>query len=404
MSKPIKILHVFGRLGRGGAPMRTLDLLRHLPPKRYEFHFLTLSDIVGNFGDDLRALGGTIHRIPYGPVAFPQRFKRLLRTERFDVVQSHVFYQSGFILRLAAGRGVGIRIAHFRAMNDGRRASLVRRLQAGILRRWIDRYATHVLAVSEGAMESAWKTTWRSDSRCGVIYNGLEPSIFSGQVDRQGVLDEFNLPADCLFCIHVGRIVPEKNHLRLISVFRELLRHRREARLLLVGWDVQGGRRVVQERIAELGLEGQAILCGERTDVPRLLKAADVLVFPSLWEGLPGVVLEASAAGTPVLASDIPTIREIADRLSGVRLLSLDEPDEAWARAVEEIALGSGSEQKRREANRDFADSVFAVDRSADSICRVWQGLGSNSLRFPAESRPCRHIRQPTANSLRKHQ
>ena len=378
MSKPIKILHVFGRLVRGGAQMRTLDLLRHVQPKQYELHFVTLSDVVSDFGDDVRALGGTIHQIPYGLIAFPRRFRRLLRTERFDVVQSHVFHQSGFILRLAAGCGVGIRIAHFRALNDGRRASLFRRLQTGILCRWIDRYATHVLAVSEAAMETAWKTTWRSDPRCQVIYNGLEPSIFSGQVDRQGVLDEFNLSADCLFCIHVGRIVPEKNHLRLISVFRELLRHRREAKLLLVGWDVQGGRRVVQERIAELGLEGQAILCGERTDVPRLLKAADVLVFPSLWEGLPGVVLEASAAGTPVLASDIPTIREIADRLSGVRLLSLDEPDAGWARAVQEIAVGARSEQNRLAANRGFAASVFTIDRCADSMCRVWQGLGTN--------------------------
>jgi len=376
MSKPIKILHVFGRLGRGGAPMRTLDLLRHVQPERYEFHFLTLNDVVSDFGDDLRAMGGTIHQIPYGLIAFPRRFGKLLRAERFDVVQSHVFHQSGFILRLAAAHGVGIRIAHFRVSHDGRRVGPVRRLQKRILRRWIDLYATHILAVSEAAMEVAWKSTWKSDPRCQVIYNGLEPSLFAGEADRQGVLDEFSLPSDCLLCTHVGRIAPQKNHLRLISVFREVLRRRPEARLLLVGWDVQGGRRVVQERIAELGLQGQVILCGERTDVPRLLKAADVLIFPSLWEGLPGVVLEASAAGTPVLASDIPTIREIAERLWGVRLLSLDEPDAAWARAVEEIAAGTGSDRKHRAANHDFDASVFTIDRCADSICRVWQGTG----------------------------
>lgn len=378
MYRPIKILHVFGRLGRGGAPIRTLDLLRHVGPERYEMHFVTLSDVVGDFGDDVRALGGTIHQIPYGLIDFPRRFGRLLQAERFDVVQSHVFHQSGFILRLAAGRGVGIRIAHFRVSHDGRRVGLLRWLQKGILRRWIDRYATHVLAVSEAAMEAAWKTTWRSDPRCQVIYNGLEPSVFSGRVDRKGVLDEFNLPSECLLLIHVGRIVPQKNHLRLLAVFRELLRRCPEAKLLLVGWDVQEGRRIVQERIAELGLEDQVILCGERTDVPRLLKASDILVFPSLWEGLPGVVLEASAAGTPVLASDIPTIREIADRLSGVRLLSLSEPDAAWAGAIEEMASGAGSDQQRRAANRSFAASVFTIDRSADLMCRVWDGLGPN--------------------------
>ena len=125
---------------------------------------------------------------------------------------------------------------------------------------------------------------------------------------------------------------PPKNHLRLIDIFGEVLRRQPTAVLLLVGQGRNAIERRLHRRIAQLGLGGQVVFCQERTDVPRLLGAADALIFPSLWEGLPGVVLEACAAGTPVLASDLPGVRDIAARLPRVRCLSLEADNSAMGK------------------------------------------------------------------------
>src|SRR5437867_3557767 len=108
-----KVLHVFGLMGRGGAELRTIDLMQEEALRRFRFHYATLGRGAGSLDDTIRALGGDVYPCPLGP-AFPWRFRRLLRTGRFDIVHSHVHYFSGYILRLAAQEGIGARIAHFR--------------------------------------------------------------------------------------------------------------------------------------------------------------------------------------------------------------------------------------------------------------------------------------------------
>jgi glycosyltransferase involved in cell wall biosynthesis len=105
------------------------------------------------------------------------------------------------------------------------------------------------------------------------------------------------------------------------------------------------------------------LILGERTDVPRLLQAADIELFPSLWEGLPGAVLEACAAGVPVLGSDIPGMREIARHLASVRLLSLAALNEEWASAALEL-LREYPRATRSRTTSAFAESPFVLSRA----------------------------------------
>jgi len=383
--------------------MRTIELLRRLDRRRYRLHFCALSGSPGELDDEVRRLGGRVHLLRRNLVGFPPRFRRLLDEHDFDVVHSQVLYYSGFILRLAAQCGVPVRVAQFQNSHDGRRTGPARWLLRRIMRRWIDRYATDIVAVSRGAMSAVWGPNWQSDRRCRVIYNGVDASRFSGQGDRGGVCRQFGLPPDSLLCIHVGRIAEQKNHLRLLAVFGELLNRRPQARLLLVG---RGGNRLekrLRRRIAELQIGPLVTLCGERADVPRLLGAADVMIFPSRWEGLPGAVQEACAAGTPVVAADLPGVREIAARLAGVHCLPLSASDRQWAETVDAVAARRRCDDARRRAAEAFAASQFAVDRVAQMNCRLWEGGatagphclagGKNELRTDVAA--CRVVPKP---------
>jgi len=241
------------------------------------------------------------------------------------------------------------------------------------MRYWIDRYATSILAVSEGAMASSWGPKWVTDPRCQVIYNGLDLSAFEKPLDLRGVLGEFKLPEDSHLYIHVGSMSPAKNHLRLISIFSTILRHEPMARLILVGRGNNGIEQRVRSWVEELGISDQVVFAGERHDVPRLLKAADMMLFPSLREGLPGVVLEACAAGTPVLASDLPGVREIAAHLPLVHYLSLNASDEEWALEACRIFGSYVRDIDKEMGIRNFADSVFGMTRCVEAQCSIWQ-------------------------------
>jgi glycosyltransferase involved in cell wall biosynthesis len=239
------------------------------------------------------------------------------------------------------------------------------------MRHWIDRYATDIVAVSAATMSAAWARDWRRDPRCRVIYTAIDPEPFRIPVDRTAIRRELGVPDGSLLVIHIGSQQEAKNHGRVIEIFGAIHRRRDNARLTLVGRPDPRIEPRLRMRAAELGVSDRLLMLGERNDVPRLLRAADVMVFPSLWEGLPGAVLEACAAGLPVVATDGSFMDEIAARFESVRCLSLAAPDGAWAEAADALVR----ERAARGAaclDRDPANRLFSVAQYAREWLEVW--------------------------------
>ncbi len=333
MKQQRRVLHIFGRMQRGGAELRTLDILRRLDRTELRFDFCALSGLAGELDSEIESLGGEVHHISLG-YKFGHQFRALLRRRHYDAVHSHVHFASGYILRLAAAERVPIRINHFRTTHDGQPDSLRRRLQRWALRKWIDRYATCILAVSQGTLSAVWPRGPKPDPRCEVLYNGLDPHTYQVVPDPAGVRSEFNIPLDAKVCLHVGRMDPAKNHLRLLQIFKELLHLKPDAYLILAGRSEESIDAVLRTYLTREGISHHVRFAGTRSDVPRLLRASDLLILPSLWEGLPGAVLEAAAAGTPAYVSDLAGCREIAAYFGSVRCLPLSDSDQFWAQAL----------------------------------------------------------------------
>ena len=190
----------------------------------------------------------------------------------------------------------------------------------------LDRYATDILAVSEGTMVEAWCADWPADPRCRVIFNGLDTSRFEAR-SPDDVRREFGWArTTSRIYINVASFQPAKNQLRVVDVFHHIAQRQAEARLC---WSA-GGERLPSERARG----GRASRPGRQSDVRRracrraaAAEGVDVLLFPSKWEGLPGAVLESCAAGLPVVASDIPGVLEIGRHFPTVRAVSLTESD-----------------------------------------------------------------------------
>ena len=309
---PIRVLHVFGSMERGGAETRTLEVMRRIDRRRYAFDFCVLSGVPGAYAAEIARLGGRVVPCALRPrrLAFVPRFASLLRRGDYDVVHSHVHHFSGVILAIAGLAGVRTRIAHIRTAHDGRDTSMARTAYRGLTRRLLGHSATTVIGVSESAMEAFFGPAWSHDARRRVIYNGIDRSRFMPRRDRARVREELGIAADRAVVAHVGSFTPAKNHTALVAIAVATLARRPDAVFVLVGDGP--ARAAITAEVARRGIAHAVRFAGARDDVPRLLAAADLFVLPSLWEGLPGAVLEALASGLPVVASPIPGVLEIA--------------------------------------------------------------------------------------------
>lgn len=371
-----RILHVFGRMERGGAQTRTLEIVRAVQKKTSVFHFLSLSGLSGELDQQVIELGGTVHYLNYRHPTFAWHFLHLLREQEIDVLHTHVFNFSGWLVWLAKLAGVQKRITHFRSSHAGLSGNWVRQQRNRVLRTLIDRYSTHILAVSVSAMSQAWRKDWQTDSRCQVIYNGLDVMAWSYDAcARERVYAEFDIHTNAKLIIHVGRFAEAKNHVRLIEILAALQSEfpTEQYHLLCVGEVDDVIYPAVLQRIADKRLQKRVTFAGNRTDIQRLLSAADVMLFPSLYEGLPGAVLEASATGLSVIASNIPVIEEIKPFLPNLHPLSLATSDRVWAKiAYEQMMTNTNNDVARQVGHRQFVQTPFTLEKSIETYERLW--------------------------------
>ena len=153
---------------------------------------------------------------------------------------------------------------------------------------------------------------------------------------------------------HVGRFQRQKNHKFLIDVFGGVLKQKENAHLVLVG----GNGELLEETkayVTDSGLEDNVTFLGNRNDVNQLLSAFDMVVFPSLYEGMPNVVIEAQAAGLPCLISD--TITPDADITGLVKYYPLEKTAKEWA----EEAVAHASKFERRSYKEEFYNAGYDI-------------------------------------------
>jgi glycosyltransferase involved in cell wall biosynthesis len=235
------------------------------------------------------------------------------------------------------------------------------------------RRADLVIAVSQALATQCEKAGVRRERLC-VIPNAVETDGLIGAtvVDLRAAL---GLPAGCPLVLSVGRLSVEKGHRYLVEAARRVVQGRHDAHFVVLGDGRE--RRRLAEQARRLGLNGRFLFPGFRSDAPELMAQADVLALPSLTEGLPNVVLEAFAAGVPVVATAVGGVPELvrdgengwlvprgdSARLASALIVALSDPGESARRGR------SGQELVR-------ADYTFAAQaaRAAEAFREVLSG------------------------------
>lgn len=361
--RPIRVLHQLAQMSRGGLETWLMYILRHLDRTQVQFDFCVSVDHPCDYDDEVRELGGRIIPCIWNRSLprFCKEFSRVLRADPYDVVHAHTHYFAGIPLYLAAKEGIPVRLAHAHSAGDGQKTTLPRSVYRRGMRRVVERYSTGILGCSKEAITNFLGYPWDSNPKSKVAYYGIEMKGMDDEPNPAGVRTEFAIPVDAPLLIHVGRFDPAKNHMGLIDILAKALEHRPEIRLLLVG----GGdlRSVVEERVRERGLSHAVRFAGVRSDIARLMKAADLLVMPSIREGMPVTVLEAASVGLRMVVSDRPGIREALDLVGEGVLLDVRLPTQQWAQAI--IDSLKKPEIDRTAAFAEFCNSPFTAEASA---------------------------------------
>ena len=324
-----RLLCIVSSMNTGGAETFLMKMYRALDREKFQMDFCVNSD--ENFYEqEILKLGGKIYKIPaksQNVRKWHQELKQVVRENGYQYV-IRVCEHSLAVLDLLVAREGGAKQLIMRSSNTGSGGKISTAVHRCF--RFLPRTVPTVkLAPSTEAAEYTFGKGCVKRGEVFLLHNAIDTNVYCfDEIGRERLRKELGLE-DKFVVGHVGRFNQQKNHAFLIDVFQELHHRNPQARLVLVGKGEL--EEAVRQKVCALGLEEYVIFTGVRQDIPQLLSAFDVFLFPSLYEGMPNTVIEAQATGLPCVISD--SITREADITDLVHFCSLDSHISIWVDA-----------------------------------------------------------------------
>jgi glycosyltransferase involved in cell wall biosynthesis len=380
----LKVLQLIPTLDRSGAEKQMVLLAEGLPRDRFQVEVAALTRL-GPLEAELNTAGVPVtaigKRFKLDPIALAN-LARFLKSNAFDVVQTWIFAANTYGRVAARMAGVPVVVVAEMAVDlwKGRFARSVDRRLAT----WCDR-----LVGNSHAVVDYYRDLGVPDDRLAMIYSGVsdeEPPT----IDPRAIRADLGFEVDAPLILFAGRLAEQKRVDDLLKAL-DLLQHvQPDVRTVIAG---DGPLRVRLEETAHAyHLDGRVKFLGHRNDIPRLLAAADLVVLPSAYEGLPNVVLEAMRFRKPVVATRAPgTTEVIIDGQTGLLVPIGDAP--LLARAIRDVVRDRVLASKLGEAGRARVEGQFRVDTMVAQFASLYEGLAQS--KGVAVSRSGARIQRP---------
>jgi glycosyltransferase involved in cell wall biosynthesis len=362
----LNVLQLIPTLDRSGAEKQMVLLATGLPRDRFRVEVAALTRL-GPLEGELKDAGLPVtligKRLKVDPFALG-RLVRFMKAKKFDVVQTWIFAANVYGRVAARRAGVPVVVTAEMAVDlwKGKgQLAIDRRLAM-----WTDK-----VVGNSDAVVDFYRKAGVPDDRLAMIHSGIadeEPP----DVDPAAVRAEFGFAPGCPLAIFIGRLAAQKAVDDLLSAL-DLLQHTEpELRTLIVG---DGPLRdQLKARAHAFTLDASVKFLGHREDVPRLLAASDLLVLPSLYEGLPNVVLEAMRFRKPVVATAAPgTTEVVVDGATG-RLVPMRD-FVALARGIRELIRDPETAHRMGEAGRVRAEAEFRAETMVERFASLYEEI-----------------------------
>ncbi|WP_312157518.1 glycosyltransferase family 1 protein [Acinetobacter variabilis] len=301
-----RVVHVLGAMNAGGTEAWLMALLRNTDRTLIQHDFIVHSYEKGFYDDEIKLLGGNIYPISFSknPIKYFFNLYNLFKKLNPDVVHSHVHVFSGLVLLVAFIAGVTNRISHSHTDLSVQQQgyNLIRRVYWKIMQKLILVFATTKIAVSQKAALNLYGENYKGQKSCLIMPCGIDLKKYDKKNKDINMRKEFGLPDDAFVLGHVGRFEESKNHDFLIDLLYEIRKVNPNVYLVLVGDGTL--KEKIEKKVKNLDLEPYVIFTGLRKDVPIImLSVFDVFLFPSFYEGLGLVAIEAQLSGLRSICS-----------------------------------------------------------------------------------------------------
>lgn len=354
----LRVLHVLGTLDMGGIENFLMNIYRNIDRNKIQFDFVIndreKEDI---FEKEVISLGGKIYKIPsivkVGHFKYFKSLREIFQNNNYNIVHSHYNAVSGFILREAKKVGIKNRIAHSHIAYP--KYSFLSKIYKEYSRFLILKNSTKRFACSKEAGEWLFR-----GKDFDIIKNGIDISKFLfNKKNREEIRKKFGVNENIYAIVNIGRMNTQKNHFFMIEIMKQLEKLDNNIKLYLIG---EGElKEEIENQIKKYNLKN-IIFLGIQKNVNEILNGMDLMLFPSLYEGLGIVLIEAQCNGLNVLVSDkVPKEADLG--IEKFKVLNLNSKIEEWI----ELILKLKNNSKRRQSKEEI-ETLLDLDYNIKSV------------------------------------
>lgn len=353
-----RVLCIMGKIGSGGVESIVFSYYSALDKSKFQYDIVYENDSISTVPEELLSMGARAFAIsPMShPFSYISDLRKIMKNGDYKIVHCNNSTLSLFPLIAAKMSGIKIRIIHNHSTSS--KLEKKRDLAKRVLRKIAPVFANKYCACSEKSGRWMYGDKAFEKGRVKLLRNAVDfDKYVYSESDAEQIKKEFNIENSTVIG-HIGRFVTTKNHRFLIDVFDNYIKINNNSVLLLVG---EGPLEAdVKEYVKEKGLSAKVIFAGVRNDAYKFYSAFDILLLPSLYEGLPVVSVEASSAGLAQILSDNIT-REC--RLNdGIKFLPIDSA-ELWASEIDKSLNND-----RRKIAAQTRESRYDIKKCAKEL------------------------------------
>ncbi len=312
----IRILQVLGGLDCGGAETMVMNYYRYIDRNKIQFDFVIHTDKKQFYEEEIQALGGKIYHVPryrgYNHFEYCLAWKKLFEEHpEYKIIHGHVRSTASIYLKIAKKYGLKT-ICHSHSISNGLGMSAIIKNILQIKIRYISDF---FMGCSKKANQWLFGKKIANSNKCFVINNAINYEKFKFSSDyREEIRKKYHIQEECILIGHVGRFSKEKNHKYIVDILSQIYKKHNNFKLMLCG-DGKIKKNIINYAKRKGVL--QSIFFVEPTsEIYKYYSAFDILVFPSKYEGLGMVAIEAQVSGLRVITSTkIPKDVKISDKI-----------------------------------------------------------------------------------------
>lgn len=366
----MKVLQIVGGMDIGGTETMLMNLYREVH-KKVRFDFISYYEKEAYYDKEIEALGGKIITLESpkksGQVKSVFNLYKVIRDGDYDIVHAHTLFNCGAAMIAARLAGAKIRISHAHTNLDIGN-SFIKKYYFLIMKYLINSNSTNLLACSNSAGKYLFGDKVVSKNKYKVLPNYVDYKRFLKCDDKNSIREELGIKHQDIIVGHIGRFVDAKNHKFLIEVLNMMIKKNKRIKALLVG--VGPLRKEIEHKIKDLKLENNIYLLGIRNDTEKILNNCDLFIFPSIYEGLGLVMLEAQSCGLPCLVSE--AIQPEADLSIGlIKQLNLKDGIDKWSNEALNLI---GTKIKDKELINDaFINRGYNLENIVNNLLNLYE-------------------------------